>query len=97
MVGKSVIVVKANDKYAKAMGTALKVPFSPKWSKIMATQPNPEFLQETMFADHGTKVLITNPKANKYLDMVSGVVVKMDGMITPKGGIPKINPEFHNK
>ena len=37
----------------------------------MATQPNPEFLQETMFADHGTKVLITNPQADKYLDMAS--------------------------
>ena len=37
----------------------------------MATQPNPEFLQETMFADHGTKVLITNPLADKYLDMAS--------------------------
>ena len=37
----------------------------------MATQPNPEFLQETMFADHGTKVLITNPLADKYLDMAA--------------------------
>ena len=37
----------------------------------MATQPTPEFLQETMFADHGTKVLITNPLADKYLDMAS--------------------------
>ncbi len=37
----------------------------------MATQPNPEFLQETMLADHGTKVLITNPLADKYLDMAS--------------------------
>ena len=34
----------------------------------MATQPNPEFLQETMFAEHGTKVLITNPAADKYLN-----------------------------
>ena len=30
---------------------------------------HPEFLQETMFAEHGTKVLITNPKADQYLDM----------------------------
>ena len=37
----------------------------------MATQPNPEFLQETMFEEHGTKVLITNPKADKYLDMAA--------------------------
>lgn len=28
----------------------------------------PEFLQETMFQDHGTKVLITNPEADKYLE-----------------------------
>lgn len=35
----------------------------------MANNPNPEFLQETMFQDHGTKVLITNPLADKYLKM----------------------------
>ena len=29
---------------------------------------HPEFLQETMFAEHGTKVLITNPRADKYLN-----------------------------
>ena len=29
---------------------------------------HPEFLQETMFQEHGTKVLITNPKADRYLD-----------------------------
>ena len=29
---------------------------------------HPEFLQETMFQEHGTKVLITNPKADVYLD-----------------------------
>ena len=29
---------------------------------------HPEFLQETMFQEHGTKVLITNPKADAYLD-----------------------------
>ena len=28
---------------------------------------HPEFLQETMFQDHGTKVLITNPESDKYL------------------------------
>ena len=31
---------------------------------------HPEFLQETMFAEQGTKVLITNPAADKYLDKV---------------------------
>ena len=29
---------------------------------------HPEFLQETMFQEHGTKVLITNPAADQYLD-----------------------------
>ena len=33
---------------------------------------HPEFLQETMFQEHGTKVLITNPQADKYLDQVAG-------------------------
>ena len=32
---------------------------------------HPEFLQETMFQEHGTKVLITNPGADKYLDEYS--------------------------
>ena len=31
-------------------------------------QAYPEFLQETMFQEHGTKVLITNPEADKYLE-----------------------------
>ena len=53
------------------MGTAIKVPFFTKMERFMATQPNPEFLQETMFEDHGTKVLITNPKADKYLSQSS--------------------------
>ena len=29
---------------------------------------HPEFLQETMFEEHGTNVLITNPKADAYLN-----------------------------
>ena len=29
---------------------------------------HPEFLQETMFQEHGTRVLITNPAADQYLD-----------------------------
>ena len=32
---------------------------------------HPEFLQETMFEEHGTRVLITNPASDKYLDMAS--------------------------
>ena len=31
-------------------------------------QKYPEFLEETMFAEHGTKVLITDRDADKYLD-----------------------------
>ena len=29
---------------------------------------HPEFLQETMFQEHGTKVLITNPASDQYLN-----------------------------
>ena len=36
--------------------------------KDVANQQYPEFLEETMFADHGTKVLITDPKADVYLE-----------------------------
>ena len=32
------------------------------------TNRHPEFLQETMFAEQGTKVLITNPIADQYLN-----------------------------
>ena len=32
------------------------------------TNKHPEFLEETMFAEHGTKVLITNPAADVYLE-----------------------------
>ena len=28
---------------------------------------HPEFLQETMFQEHGTRVLITNPASDQYL------------------------------
>lgn len=35
----------------------------------MANQyPYPEFLQETMFEEQGTKVLITDPRADVYLE-----------------------------
>jgi hypothetical protein len=34
-------------------------------------QEYPEFLQETMFQEHGTKYLITNPKADYYLDQAA--------------------------
>ena len=34
----------------------------------MATNPNPDFLAEYMTAEHGTKCLITNPKADYYLE-----------------------------
>ncbi len=34
---------------------------------------HPEFLQETMFQEHGTKVLITNPKSDVYLDAARNI------------------------
>ncbi len=34
----------------------------------MANNPNPEFIQEIMEEDFGTRVLITDPKADTYLE-----------------------------
>jgi len=34
----------------------------------VATQPNPEFLQEIAYPEQGTKCLITSPKADYYLE-----------------------------
>ena len=34
----------------------------------MANNPNPEFIQEIMEEDFGTRVLITNPAADRYLE-----------------------------
>ena len=34
----------------------------------MATNHNPDFVQELMFEDFGTKVLITDPAADRYLE-----------------------------
>ena len=34
----------------------------------MANNPNPDFIQEVMFEEHGTKVLITDPAADRYLE-----------------------------
>ena len=34
----------------------------------MANNPNPDFIQEIMFKDHGTKVLITDPAADRFLE-----------------------------
>ena len=34
----------------------------------MANNPNPEFIQEIMENDYGTRVLITDPKADIYLE-----------------------------
>ena len=41
--------------------------------KVVAERMNrhPEFLQETMFKEHGTRVLIKNPEADKYLDQAA--------------------------
>jgi len=34
----------------------------------MANNPNPEFIQEIMEEDFGTRVLITDPKSDVYLE-----------------------------
>lgn len=34
----------------------------------MANNPIPDFLSEVMFQDHGTRVLITDPAADQYLE-----------------------------
>ena len=34
----------------------------------MANNPNPDMIQEIMFEEHGTKVLITDPAADRYLE-----------------------------
>lgn len=34
----------------------------------MANNPNPDFVQELMFEDFGTRVLITDPAADRYLE-----------------------------
>lgn len=34
----------------------------------MANNPNPDFLSEVMFQEHGTRVLITDPAAEQYLE-----------------------------
>jgi hypothetical protein len=31
-------------------------------------EPYPDFLQETMFEEHGTRYLITDPRADYYLE-----------------------------
>ena len=33
----------------------------------MANNPNPDFIQEVMFEEHGTKVLITDRASDRYL------------------------------
>ena len=34
----------------------------------MANNPNPDFIQEIMERDFGTRVLITDPAADRYLE-----------------------------
>ena len=34
----------------------------------MAINQNPDFLEEVMFAEHGTRVLITDPASDRYLE-----------------------------
>ena len=37
-------------------------------SFFMSNNPNPDFIQEIMEEDFGTRVLITNPAADRYLE-----------------------------
>ena len=48
---------------------------------------HPEFLQETMFQEHGTRVLITNPAADQYLDQYAAQKKKEEE------SVPDINIE----
>jgi len=34
----------------------------------MSNNPNPDFISEIMFEEHGTRVLITDPAADRYLE-----------------------------
>ncbi len=45
---------------------------------------HPEFLQETMFQEHGTRVLITNPKADAYLDAARAQRIEKENRIKDK-------------
>ncbi len=42
----------------------------------MANNPNPEFIQEIMEKDYGTRVLITDPKADIYLEQARKLKLK---------------------
>ena len=42
----------------------------------MANNPNPEFIQEIMENDFGTRVLITDPKADVYLEQARKLKMK---------------------
>ena len=34
----------------------------------MSNNPNPDFISEIMFEEHGTRVLITDPASDRYLE-----------------------------
>ena len=57
---------------------------------------HPEFLQETMFAEHGTKVLITNPKADSYLDAARNISKPHADRIKEKFSQWEEDPEVEN-
>ena len=42
----------------------------------MANSPNPEFIQEIMERDYGTRVLITDPKSDTYLEQARKLKMK---------------------
>jgi len=42
----------------------------------MANSPNPDYVPSMMKADFGTEILITNPKADKYLQSAKKSIMR---------------------
>jgi|TARA_B100000073_G_scaffold143018_1_gene117667 hypothetical protein len=44
----------------------------------MANSPNPDYVPSMMRADFGTEILITNPKADRYLQRAQKSIMRGD-------------------
>lgn len=44
----------------------------------MAINPNPDYVPSMMKSDFGTEILITNPKADKYLKSAEKTIMRGD-------------------
>ena len=44
----------------------------------MAINPNPDYVPSMMKSDFGTEILITNPKADKYLKSAAKTIMRGD-------------------